>query len=159
MLGLLRFGQDRLVRREVGAHRGLGCYVVAVGHFDEVLHDRLLLLEETETSSFARLARCGMSDIECGDRAAGSLRDRNRHLGGAARHLGSIQRDQDVQRAAFWLLEVNAFADGDCKRTFERSGGACDVGVKRPILGGIRDPDEQEVVALLRFFRHCRNRL
>jgi len=39
----LHFGEDRLVRHHVGVHGGSRRHVVAVGYFDDILHDCLLL--------------------------------------------------------------------------------------------------------------------
>src|SRR5262249_41570748 len=47
---LLHLGEDRLVWRHVGMHGGSCRHVVAVGHFDAVPPDRLLLLAGAETS-------------------------------------------------------------------------------------------------------------
>jgi len=78
------------------------------------------------------------------------MRDGDRHLGGAARYVGSVHRHENVQRAAFGLPQMDALTDGDGERPFEGRGDTRDVRRKRAIGGGVCDAHEQEVVALLR---------
>ena len=83
---LFGLGEDRLVRRHVGMHRGPDLEVVTVRRRDDVLDDRELLLARPKAAVPARraVAPPGAGDVERGQRAAAGARDRDRRLGGAA---------------------------------------------------------------------------
>src|SRR5215510_10599387 len=52
----LHFGEDRLVWHHVGVHGGSRRHVVAVGHFDDIFHDRLLLPTRAKATTLASVA-------------------------------------------------------------------------------------------------------
>jgi len=96
------------VRHHVGVHGGSRRHVVAVGHFDDILHDRLLLPARAKATMLAPVACAARGNVESGDRALTGARDCNRDVGGSARYLVSGQRHEDVQRTLLRLPEMIA---------------------------------------------------
>src|SRR5262245_20718558 len=80
----LHFGEDRVVWRYVGVHGGSCRHVVAVGHFDDIPHDRLLLLAGAKAATLAPVTCAGGGDVERHLRSVAGVCDGDRDVGGSA---------------------------------------------------------------------------
>src|SRR5215467_14942614 len=146
---LLHLGEDRLVWRHVSVHGGSRRHVVAVGHFDDVPHDRLLLLAGAEAATLASVTCAGGGNVERRDRTVAGAREGDRDVGRPARYLVSGHRHEDVQRTLLRVPEMIAAPGHDCERPLEGRSDAADVLMKAAVLDArVFDAHDEKVVSL-----------
>ena len=107
------------MRRHVGVHGGSRHHVVAVGHLDDISHDRLFLPAGAKAKTLASVACAASGDVERRDRALVGARDGDCDVGRPARYLVSGHRHEDVQRTLLRVPELIAVPGHDCERPLE----------------------------------------
>src|SRR5262249_34325915 len=114
-----QFGEDRVVRRHVGVHGGSRHHVVAIGHLDDISHDRLFLPAGAKAETLASVACAAGGGLERRDRALAGARDGYWHGGGPARSLVCGPRPEGVRRTLLRVPELIAPPGHNCERPLE----------------------------------------